>query len=242
MIVLKFKSYRSISCFTGSKDRRTKKEGILGIILDENESIFNVELFLSRNLSYAIDNPSDNIMESIYKDKLLHYIELANIFNEIEIEKIPEIFIIQGNNEDFTSYLLKIALNMHSIDISEIYKKILKKQDIKPYYYELLSYDNEKFVYLIVKILKFNEITNKILESIKNYLRKDYNFSLELLTLLLLPSEIGIIPLKTSYVKKYPKKEQSVLETLQKSTDYVSEFNSLIESMKNGDIYFYPIL
>ena len=113
-IEIKFENYCSVSCFTGNLDRRSQKEGILGIIFEEDEEFDNLDLFLQRNLYNAIDNPSKETMQEIFLKKLINYLELNNLFKKVEIESVPEIFIINGN-EQYKSCLLKIGDNTTSI-------------------------------------------------------------------------------------------------------------------------------
>ena len=74
IIEIKFDRYKSVSCFTGNLDRRSQKEGILGIIFEENEVFGNLDLFLIRNLNYISNNQNDQVMEEIYTHKFLRFL------------------------------------------------------------------------------------------------------------------------------------------------------------------------
>ena len=77
---LEFKigSYRSISCFTGNIDRRTQREGILGIVFESGENLDNLDIFLQRSLYQAIQKPDNETMENIFSEKLENYLELLD--------------------------------------------------------------------------------------------------------------------------------------------------------------------
>ena len=240
-IEIKFDRYRSVSNFTGSLDRRTQKEGILGILFEEYEKFENLELFLQRNLSYAIDNPDDQTMEDIFSNKLLHYLKLIQIFNKVEIERIPEIFIIQGD-KIFNSFSLKIAeKQVSNIEMSELFEKIIKKENISPYQSILLKSDGKNKNFLILKFDRTNPDTEKIILTMEPYLKRFYGYSMELITIFFLASELGIVPLKTKLFKTYSDKKKSVLQILQASSNYSEKFNEIISLIINGDLYLTPI-
>jgi hypothetical protein len=241
-IEIKFDRYRSVSRFTGSLDRRTQKEGILGILFHQNEESENLELFLQRNLTYAIDNPVNKTMEDIFSNKLLHYLKLIKIFNEVEIERIPEMFIIHGDKK-FNSFSLKIAeKEVSNIEISQLFEKIKKKEKISPYQSILLKSDGKISTYLILKFDRTNPDTEKIGLTLEPYLKRFYDFSIEMLILFFLTSEVNVVPLKPKLYKTYSDKKKSVLQHLQTASKYTEKFNEIISSMIKGDIYLSPLL
>ena len=241
-IEIKFENYRSISCFTGNLDRRSQKEGILGIIFEENEEFDNLDLFLQRNLYEAINNPSNQTMQEIFSNKLLNYLELNNLFKRVEIEGIPEIFLINGNQE-YKSNLLKIGdINISIPEIAELYQEIINKQTIPQYQYVELNIEGKNKTFLVLKSDGPAKTIEKIIRTMKPYLENFNYYSLEILSLLLLPSIIKIIPLKPESSKKYSDKSKSFLESLQKSDNYCNEFNNTISNLLKGDIYISPIL
>ncbi|MFX0077096.1 MAG: hypothetical protein ACFE96_16750, partial [Candidatus Hermodarchaeota archaeon] len=79
---IKLGRYRSISCFTGNLDRRTQKEGILGILFEEGEDYENLDLFLQRNLYHAINKPDDQMMQDIFSEKLQNYLDLVDFLDK----------------------------------------------------------------------------------------------------------------------------------------------------------------
>jgi hypothetical protein len=241
-IEIKFENYRSISCFTGNLDRRSQKEGIIGIIFEENEEFDNLDLFLQRNLYYAIDNPSDETMQEIFSNKLLNYLKLNSLWQRVEIEDIPELYIINGNN-DYKYSLLKIGETSISItEMTDLYKKIIHKQVIPHYHYEELKLGGVNNTLLVLKSDVHTEIIKTLITTIKSYLEKFFYYSLEILTLLLLPSVIKIIPAKTEYLKKYSDNTKSFLQSLQKSENYQEEFKTAISNLIGGNIYISPLL
>ena len=159
---IKFDRYRSVSRYTGNLDRKLGKEGILGVLFDQNEEFENLELFLKRNLTYAINNPLDETMEDIFSNKLLHYLNLIKIFNRVKIEKIPEIYIIHGDKK-FNSFSLKITeKNISNEEISELYIKIRNNETTTPYQSILLNSDGTNFTFFTLKFEKINKETEKI--------------------------------------------------------------------------------
>jgi len=241
-IEIKFENYRCISCFTGNLDRRTQKEGILGIIFEENEEFGNLDLFLQRNLYYAIDNPSNETMEDIFSNKLLNYLELNALFEQVEIEGIPELYLINGNSE-YKYNLLKVGESSVSIpEMAELYQKIINNQITPQYYYGKLNLGGGNNTFLVLKTDEPTKTINTLLVTIKSYLEKYYYYSLEILSLLVLPSVIKIVPVEIELSKKYTDKTKTLLQTLQKSKNYSEEFNSLISHLIEGNVYISPAL
>ena len=241
-IEIKFENYRCISCFTGNLDRRSQKEGILGIIFEENEEFDNLDLFLQRNLHKAINRPDNHIMQEIFSNKLLNYLELNNLFKKVKIEGIPEIFIINGKSE-YKSNLLKIGESSISIpEMADLYQKTMNKQIIPQYHYVELNLGGENNTFLVLKSDEPTKTIKMLITTIKSYLEKFYYYSLEILALLLLPSIIKIVPVKAEFSKKYSDKTKSFLQSLQKSKNYHKEFNTVISNLIEGNIYISPLL
>lgn len=239
---IKFDRYRSVSRFTGHLDRKTGKEGIMGILFDQNEKFENLEFFLQRNLTYAVHNPANKTMEDIFSNKLLHYLKLVKIFNLVKIEKIPEIFIIHGEKK-FNSLSLKISeRNVPNEEISELYNKIIKNQEITPYQSILLNSDGRNLTYFVVKFDKINSETENIILTLEPYLKKFYDYVVELIILFFLASEINVIPLKQKLFKTYSNKKKSLLQLLGTASNYQEKFNEIISLIINGDIYLTPLL
>ncbi|MFX1497357.1 MAG: hypothetical protein ACFFBH_07515 [Promethearchaeota archaeon] len=239
---IKLMQYRSISCFTGNLDRRTKKEGILGIIFEENETFDNLDLFLQRNLFYAINNPNNQTMKEIYSNNLLEYLELNKLIENIEIENIKEIFILQGD-EKFKTCPIKIGENQVSnSEMIDIYRKIIGNQEIIQYYYiklDLIEYDN---VFVIFKVKKPNSDIEKIIQSIKPYLEEYYVYSLEILALFLFPLFLGIVPRNPKLSNKYSDNRKSVLQYLKKSENYSQDFKEIISYLIKNEILLTSLL
>ncbi len=232
---LKFEHYRSVSLFTGHVARQSKKEGILGIIFEENEKFSNLDLFLQRNLKRAIDNPNTQTMEDIFSHSFLPYLALNKIFNEVRVQNISELLVITGDKE-YKSCLLTIGESMVSPqEMADIYMKITEKRVPPQYQFEELKSAGDKRVFLILKSPHPNRDTGKILSKLKPYLDAFFDYALEILILFLLPSEVKLAPLNLGSSKKYPNKGKSVLQILQKSK-YGEEFNKLLSSLINGDI------
>jgi hypothetical protein len=227
-IEIKFENYRSVSCFTGNLDRRSQKEGILGIIFEENEEFSNLDLFLQRNLYYIINNPNAETMQEIFSNKLLNYLELTQLFKKVEIEGIPELYLINGNSE-YKYNILKIGVSSISIpEMSDFYEKIINNQIIPSYHYRKLNLEETNNTFLVLKSDESFKTIKMLISTLKYYLEKFYYYSLEILTLLLLPSVIKIIPLKTEISKYNSSKTKSFIQNLQKSHTYLEEFSNVI--------------
>ena len=241
-IEIKFENFRSVSCFTGNLDRRSQREGILGIIFEEKEEFDNLDPFLHRNLYKVIDNPSNEVLQTIYNQKLLNYLELTTLFQKVELEGIQEIFIILGN-EDYKSILLKISdSNVSILEMTELYKKMVKNQKIPRYQYIRLNQDSENNTYLVLKVGGDNKSDDEIIEVIKSYLEKSLDYCLEIIILLLVPSVIRISPFMPSISKEKGDKYKTVLQSLQQSNNYYDMFNKIISDLIRGDLYIIPSL
>ena len=239
---IKFSHYRSISCFTGNLDRTTQKEGILGILFEENENFDNLDLFLQRNLYQAINKPDDQMMEAIFSDKLQKYLKLIEFLEKVEIEHVPDLFIITGEDK-YKSCLLKIGeKQISNSEMTEIYQKIMKTQEIPLYYYAKLDLKGNDNTFLIFKAARPNPNIEKILKSLKPYLEKFYYYSLEILTLFLFPSLIKMKPLKSGITKEIFDEKKSLLQKLKNSENYSKEFKSYISKLIKGSFYISPNL
>ena len=247
-IEIKFENYRSVSCFTGNLDRRSQKEGILGIIFEENEEFNNLDLFLQRNLYHAIDKPNNKTMQDIFSNKLSNYLELGKLFEKVKIEGIPELYLIKGNSE-YKYNILKIGESSTSIlEMTDLYQKTLNKQIIPHYHYGELNLGEVNNTFLVLKSDEPTKTIEMLITTIKSYLEKFYYYSLEILTLLLLPSVIKVELIKTEFTgffhppKSISDKTKSFLQSLQKSKNYQKDFDTVILNLTQGNIYISPLL
>ncbi|MFW9945889.1 MAG: hypothetical protein ACFFDX_03565 [Candidatus Odinarchaeota archaeon] len=239
---IKLRHYRSVSCFTGNLDRRSQMEGILGVIFEENETFDNLDLFLQRNLIYAINNANNQTMKEIFSNKLLEYLELNKLIEKVEIENIEEIFFLQGDDK-FKSSPLKIGEKLVSnSEMIDIYRKVMEQQDIPQYHYNKLDLKGQDNIFIIFKANQHSSDIEKIMQLIKPYLEKYYFYSLEILALCLLPSIIGIVPVNPKLNNKYADNRKSVLYNLQKSDNYAKDFNEIVSYLINGEILLSSLL
>jgi len=239
---IKLSRYRSISCFTGNLDRRTQKEGILGILFEENERYENLDLFLQRSLYQAINKPDNQMMEEIFSDKLQNYLKLINFLEKVEIEDIVDISIVTGGATN-VSCLLRIGEGQESSsEMIAIYKKIMKAQEIPLLCYVKLDLEGRKNTFLIFKVKKLNQKMEIILKSLKPYLEKFYYYSLEILTLFLFPSLIRLESSKSGIHEEISDEKKSILQNLKNSENYSKEFNNYISKLIKGSIYISPNL
>jgi hypothetical protein len=239
---IKLGRYRSISCFTGNLDRRTQREGILGILFEEGEEFDNLDLFLQRNLYQAINKPDDETMENIFSDKLQNYLNIVDFLEKVEVENIQEIFVIAGG-EVFKSCLLRIGdKQVSNSEMIEVYHKIINDQETPLYYHVKLDFGGNEKIFLIVKVTKSNANIEKVLKTLKPYIEKFYYYSLEILTLFLFPSLIKLKPSKSGISKEIVNETKSVLQNLKNSQNYAKEFNHFISKVIQGTIYISPDL
>ncbi|HUX98677.1 MAG TPA: hypothetical protein VMV49_03930 [Candidatus Deferrimicrobium sp.] len=241
LMELKYNHYRIVSCFTGHKARKTRKEGILGLILEENEIIDNLELFLRRNLIYGLLHPTNQAMEELLRTRLLNFIKLNRIFKKVEIENIPEILIINGDTE-YKSSLVRIGeKQVSNMEIGGLYKKIIKNQEIPQFKYYKLDAAIPNTTFLLVKYEKPSPHIDKIFSIMKPYLEHFFNYSLEIFALFLLAPIITPICLNSEVNKDQFDTNKSLLQILQKSNDYYYDFNNLIPLILNNEIYLTSI-
>ncbi|NHJ19991.1 MAG: hypothetical protein EAX91_03530 [Candidatus Lokiarchaeota archaeon] len=239
---IKLGRYRSISCFTGNLDRRTHKEGILGILFEEGEEFDNLDLFLQRNLYQAINKPDDETMENIFSDKLQNYLNIIEFLEKVEVENMQEIFVITGA-EVFKSCLLRIGdKQVSNSEMIEVYHKIINDQETPLYYHVKLDFEGNEKTFLIVKATKSNANIEKVLKTLKPYIEKFYYYSLEILTLFLFPSLIKLKPSKSGISKEIVDEKKSVLQNLKNSQNYAKEFNYFISKVIQGTIFISPEL
>jgi hypothetical protein len=241
-IEIKFENFRSISCFTGNLDRRSKKEGILGIIFEEGEEFDNLDPFLQRNLYKVIEKADNEMLQLIFSQDLLNYLELTTLFQKVEIEGIQEIYIITGN-EEYKSCLFKVSDdNTSMLEIAELYKKVKDDQIIADYQHIKLNVDFKNNLFLVLKGDTDIKTIQKVTQAIKPYLEKSLDYCLEIIALLFLPSVIRIIPIKQNTYKSNISKDRTVLQSLQHANNYYEEFNKIISDLIRGDIYIKPSL
>ena len=241
-IEIKFDDFKSISCFTGNLDRRTKKEGILGILFEEEEEYDNLDPFLQRNLYKIIEDPTNETIKAIFTYDLSNYLELTSIFNKVDLEGIQEIYIINGN-EEFKSYFIKVSeKNVSRSEMAELYNQINESQKIPHYQYDKLNIDSDQNIFLVIKGNCETEFKEKIIQVIKSYLERSIEYCLEILALSLIPSIIKITTLNQTTSKDDLGKHKSVLQMLQQSKNYFEDFNQIISDVRRGDLYLIPIL
>jgi hypothetical protein len=236
-IEIKLSRYRSISCFTGNLDRRTQKEGILGILFEEGENFDNLDLFLQRNLYRAINKPDNEMMEHIFSDKLKNYLNLINFLEKVEIEDVQDLFIITGG-EVFKSCLLRIGeKQVSNSEMIAVYHKIMNAEETPLYYHVKLELEAKDKTFLIIKATKPNSDLERILQALKPYLEKFYYYSLEILTLFLFPSLIKLRSSKSGMTKEIVDEKKPVLQNLKNAENYNKEFNQYILKVIQGSVY-----
>jgi len=181
-------------------------------------------------------------MQEIFSNQLLNYLELATLFKKVEIEGIPELYLINGSSE-YKYNLLKIGESSISIpEMATLYKKIIDNQRIPSYHYEKLNLEETGNTFLVLKSEEPEKTIKMLISTMQYYLERFFYYSLEILTLLLLPSVIKIVPLKIQISKNYSNKTKTFIQNLQKSSNYREEFNNVIKNLIEGNIYINPSL
>ena len=241
-IEIKFDDFKSISCFTGNLDRRSQKEGILGVLFEEDEEYDNLDPFLQRSLYKIIENPTNETIKTIFMQDLLNYLKLSDIFNRVNMEGIQEIYIINGN-EEFKSYFMKISeKNVSRLEMADLYNQINETQKIPQYQYVKLNIESDNNIFLVIKGNCESKFKEKILQVIKPYLERSLEHCLEILVLSLIPSIIKLTSLNQSISKDDLGKNKSILQRLQQSKNYYEEFNRIVSDLIRGELYLIPIL
>jgi hypothetical protein len=241
-IEIKFENFRSVSCFTGNLDRRSQREGILAIIFEEDEEFGNLDPFLQRNLYKVIENPTNEMLQTIFSQELLNYLKLTTLFQKVELEGIQDIFIITGN-EDFKSCFLQIShKNVSNLEMAELYNKIKDNQKIPHYQHVKLNIDSKNEIYLVLKgNCEFKSI-EKIALTMKPYLEMSLDYCLETIILTLFPSVIRFSPFLQNISKDKSDKYKTVLQSLQQSKNYYDAFNKIISDLIKGNLFIMPSL
>ncbi|MHA1277987.1 MAG: hypothetical protein ACTSQI_21195 [Candidatus Helarchaeota archaeon] len=237
-IEMMFSTYQTLSYSSNVFAGQNQNKYILGIVFDEHENLVNLELFLRRHLTTSfIENNAQN-MEGIFQE-LLKHLELGRYFEVFEIQNIPAIFVIRGTDE-FEVCLLNIGVKFSNLEIGTIYPQMLKGEQLPHLEYIRLNLEKGRKYFLVFQIEKYYKIISKMLLILATYLEYYFEYSLELLALFLLPSQLKLSPLKTQLYKKYPD-NKPLLQVLQKARNYQAEFNSIIESMMNSEVYPTPL-
>ncbi len=232
--------YRIVSYFTGHKERKSQEEGILGLILEENEKSDNLELFLRRNLDYILMNLNNQTIEEIFKTKLPKYLELNNLFDKVSIENVPEILIINGGIE-YKSTLLRIGeKKLTNLELAFIYKRIMHNEVISHFNYCRLNIEDSN-IFLLMKVEKSMPHIDRIMAVMESYIENYFYYALEVLALFLLAPMIIPVSLKPKLYKDFFDRERSILRHLQKAEDYDAEFNKLISLICTENIYLSAI-
>jgi hypothetical protein len=239
---IKFGRYSCVSCFTGDLDRTTKKEGILGILFEEDEDFENLDLFLNRSLYQAISKPDDQMIEIMFSRNLKNYLQLLNFFEKVEIEKVEGIFLLTGR-DFFRSVLFKTGDMIFSdAKMNEIYQLMVDNQIIPHYYYTDLNLNNGDNVFLAFKAEKKSSNIRKILPVLKWYLEKYVYYAPEILSLFLFPSLIKVKSITSDSLKKSVADDRILLRYLKKSENYNKAFHSTIAKVISGRYYISPEL
>lgn len=215
---------------------RNTKAGVLGVILDYHETLENMELFLHRSLLKILKNPNNETMKEIFEMDLQRYMLLNHLFDKIQIENVQEILIVKGNSNFKSAILWLGERDLSRLEIAILYKRILKNSRISNIkYYKLKTLTSN--VYLIVKFTKFGKEIDKIFTTITYYMKRNFNYSMEILALFLLAPIVSLASSKKGLFREFPDEKKSILRILLKSKDYSSDFNQLISSLVKGDGY-----
>jgi len=239
---MKFDHYRILSYSTGSKARQTQKEGIIGLILEEEERIGNLELFVKRNLNFILNRPDNQRIQEIFTRRLENYLRLDQLFEEIKIESISEIIIISGTDE-YNSNLLRLGrIRLLNSQIARIYEKILNKEEHPFFRYIRLNLDSPENVFLILKVQKPERKIDEILSAMKPFLENYFNYTVEIFALFLLTPIVKIVSSKPIQIKGNLNEIESVLDVLQETSDYYESFNGILLSIVREESSIAPIL
>jgi len=232
-----FTPYKIISYFTGGGIFKGHEKSVIGIILNKDEQVDNLELFLQRNLDYGLleqDNQSLNEFSTI---RLPYYLKLNQLLKQTKIEDISEILIITGDKH-YKSTLFRLGTTQNSeSEIPKLYDNIINNKLLNPFIYYKLDINIENNVFLILRTEKISQKITEIFSAIKIYLENFFYYTLEILALFLLVPVITLIPLKSNIETGYFDECKSLLEILEQSQNYGDDFNNIFSLIINDDIY-----
>jgi len=215
---------------------RNTKAGVLGVILDYHETLENMELFLRRSLLKILKKHDNETIKEIFEMDLHRYILLNLLFDKIQIENVQEILLVKGNSNYKSTILWLGERDLSRLEIAILYKRILKNSRISNIkYYKLKTLTSN--VYLIVKFTKFEQEIDKIFTTMTHFMKRNFNYSMEILALFLLAPIVTLASSKKGLFREFPDEKESILRILLKSKDYSSDFNQLISSLVKGDGY-----
>lgn len=238
---MKFDHYRVLSYSTGHLLNQTQREGIIGLILEEEEKIGNLELFVRRNLNLTLNRPDNQIMQEIFK-QCRNYLNLDQLFEKVKFENISEIIIVSGTDK-FKSNLLRLGkLTLLNSEITSIYEAIMKKEAHPHFQYTQLNVDPPNKVFLILTGQKSEQTIDQIISAIKPFLEKFFYYSLEIFAMFLLTPNIKIVPSKSNQINDAFHKNKSVLNLLQETSNYYETFDKMIRSITTEDNYLASIV
>lgn len=235
---MKFDHYRVLSYSTGSEGNQAQK-GIIGLILEDEEKIGNLELFVRRNLKFILNKPDNQRMQSIFTYNLENYLFLEQLFEEARIEFISEIIVISGTDKYKTNLLRLGRIKLLNSQLARIYEKILNKEDYPFFKYIRLNLDSPEKVFLVLKVQKPEQKIDEILSAMKPFLENYFDYALEILALFLLSPIVKFVSSKPVQIKGAlnTSANESVLDVLQESSDYYESFSNMVLSIVNDGSY-----
>jgi hypothetical protein len=227
---MKFDHYRVLSYSSDTKTSQNQK-GIIGLILEEEEKIGNLEFFVRRNLKFILNRPDNQQMQAIFTRSLENYLSLEQVFEDTKVESISEIIVISGTDK-YKSTLLRLGrIRLLNSQISRIYEKILNKEDYPFFRYIRLNLELPENVFLVLKVQKPERRIDEILSAIKPFLEKYFNYALEIFALFLLSPIIKFVSSKPVLIKGELKEIKSILDVLHETSDYYESFNDMLLSI-----------
>ncbi len=239
---LKFNHYKIFSCFTGNLARINRKESILGLIFDEDETFDNLQLFLKRTLNNGVMKNGNEGIKDIFQTKLRNYLELNSYFDTMKIENVSEILLIKGS-DDYSSCLLNLGdKKLSSIEIRALYHKMVNEKQISNVKYIQLNLSKQENYYLVFVLERNFKYIDKLLLGLSQYLEEYLEYTLEILAMFLLSNKITLIPFKVNSKTKKFDGNHNLKEILQKSKNYGEKFDELLISIIKNELFLYPII
>jgi hypothetical protein len=247
LLEIKLNQYKVVSYYTGQKARIHKNEGILAILLEGNEEIENIELFLAKNISFALKISNTSILEKILNQNLPYFVYLNSSLKKYEIENITEIFVLKGK-DTLESVLFYFGKSKPGYEqLGSLYAKVHFDEETPGIAWETISHEKSHY-YLGIRSLKNTPDIEKCTEVLARYLGKSLHHCLEVIMMVLFPHSTLLLngnDLRTaSFFKDQMTIDKKIMngainlqDHLKKAENYQEAFENLITGLYQDELF-----